>query len=372
MKQVISIALLFIVMVGCKKEGCTDSTADNYDKKAKKDDQSCEYTTAYRTDMLRTIGNEIIIPRYQHWNNQVTQLETDFNTFKSTPNTAMLQALKQSHKNAWVAWQQCSVFEFGPAENVSLRASINTYPTDTTGIENNITNGNYDLTSFLNIDRKGFPALDYLFKYSDPAVLGSNTDRLQYVEDVIQDIKTNSNSVYNAWISTDGNYIESFVNANGTDVSSSLSLLVNQFNYDYELLKNAKLGIPLGKPLTTPMPEMAESYYGGYSATLAKERLVTLFELYKGVDQNSVDQISFNDYIVYLGNNSLSNDIVTQFEVAIEALNEVNDPLTDALKNNYSVVDAAYEEIQKLVTYIKTDMATEMEVSITYQDGDGD
>ena len=37
-------AMLF-VLTGCKKEGCTDSTATNYDADAKKDDGSCTYST---------------------------------------------------------------------------------------------------------------------------------------------------------------------------------------------------------------------------------------------------------------------------------------------------------------------------------------
>lgn len=43
-------ASLFMMLIGstlpftsCKKEGCTDSAATNYDSEAKKDDQSCTY-----------------------------------------------------------------------------------------------------------------------------------------------------------------------------------------------------------------------------------------------------------------------------------------------------------------------------------------
>ena len=39
-------ALAVLVMLGlpsCKKKGCTDPSALNYDSKAKKDDGSCEY-----------------------------------------------------------------------------------------------------------------------------------------------------------------------------------------------------------------------------------------------------------------------------------------------------------------------------------------
>lgn len=45
---ILSIPLLTVLLsaplfTACKKEGCTDETALNYDEKAKKDDGSCEY-----------------------------------------------------------------------------------------------------------------------------------------------------------------------------------------------------------------------------------------------------------------------------------------------------------------------------------------
>lgn len=52
MKKTIKILSLILVVSGivltnsgCKREGCTDPTATNYDSKAKKDDGSCTYTT---------------------------------------------------------------------------------------------------------------------------------------------------------------------------------------------------------------------------------------------------------------------------------------------------------------------------------------
>ena len=35
-----------LFLVGCKKEGCTNSAATNYDKKAKEDNNTCEYTVS--------------------------------------------------------------------------------------------------------------------------------------------------------------------------------------------------------------------------------------------------------------------------------------------------------------------------------------
>lgn len=42
----VMVASLTLGTVSCKKEGCTDETATNYDSKAKKDDGSCEFTDA--------------------------------------------------------------------------------------------------------------------------------------------------------------------------------------------------------------------------------------------------------------------------------------------------------------------------------------
>jgi hypothetical protein len=43
MKKFFLPLLIGIVIVSCKKEGCTDSSAVNYNEKAKKDNGSCEY-----------------------------------------------------------------------------------------------------------------------------------------------------------------------------------------------------------------------------------------------------------------------------------------------------------------------------------------
>lgn len=72
MKKGFLFALLStVVLVSCKKEGCTDPTALNYDENAKKDNNSCTYdnpllepvtTTEYLTlDTAYTSQNEMVI-----------------------------------------------------------------------------------------------------------------------------------------------------------------------------------------------------------------------------------------------------------------------------------------------------------------------
>ena len=43
--KILLIAISVIVATGCKKKGCTDPTAINYNIEAEKDDNSCKYNT---------------------------------------------------------------------------------------------------------------------------------------------------------------------------------------------------------------------------------------------------------------------------------------------------------------------------------------
>ena len=68
-------------------------------------------------------------------------------------------------------------------------------------------------------------------------------------------------NVRSSWTSYKG----TFVASTGTETTSAFSLLINEFNKDYELSKNAKLGIPLGKQsLGIQLPEYIEARYSGY------------------------------------------------------------------------------------------------------------
>ena len=74
---------------------------------------------------------------------------------------------------------------------IGFSAALGTFPADTTQIENNITNGGYNLAVAANIDAIGFDALDFLF-YGNDAFnkLTGSAARRQYVTDVIAKMKS--------------------------------------------------------------------------------------------------------------------------------------------------------------------------------------
>ena len=337
-----------------------------------------------RAAMLENIGINIILPNYVSLSEKMNLLQQSATDFTAAPDNAKLIALQTAFKNAYLSWQKCSAFEFGPAMQVSLRMSVNIFPTDSVQIQSNITTGSYDLETAANSDARGFPAMDFLLHKRN----GNNAEVLErfttnsnaqawkdYVIALVNDTKSLVDAVKNNWEPTSGNYLATFISNDGTDVGSSLGELVNQLNYDYEQLKNARIGIPAGKQtLGVALPEKCEAYYAGYSVDLALEQINAIKNLYLGA--GNVDGVGLDEYLIALdakhGSGQLSDAIKTQLDLAIAALQNVPDPLSETVVSNPTIVNTAYTEIQKQVVLFKTDMPSALSVLITYQDGDGD
>jgi predicted lipoprotein len=183
-----------------------------------------------------------------------------------------------------------------------------------------------------------------------------------------------------AWESSEGNYRAEFIDKQGTDIGSSLGEAVNQFIFNYELLKNPKIGIPLGvKTLGEPLEKQVEAYYAGYSLELAKAQIAASENFFRGRtedDVEGIDGIGLDDYLLALGDRyqsgELAQSILDQYAAATAALNAIPAPLSQAILDETELVQKAYEELQRMVVLIKTDLSSALSISITYQDNDGD
>ncbi|RFZ89968.1 hypothetical protein D0C36_23715 [Mucilaginibacter conchicola] len=321
-----------------------------------------------KTAMLTNYADNLIIPAYTTLQTQVGLLETAVNTFLSTPNTTNQAALKPVFKETWLKYQNVSVDQFGPAETALLSNFLNTFPTDSAVVEGNIGKGTYSLTSNASINQQGFPALDYLL--FNPHALtdfsANAANRKKYVQDVLAALKTRVGTVLDGW---KGSYRATFIGNTKSDSGSPIAFLVNQFAFEMDQLKGPRIGWPYGKQSAGVMyPKNTEGFYSGISIALATENLSALKRMFNGNGSGK----GMSDYLVALKQQKLSNDVMSQFDKAINSLKAIPDPYPTAMTNNKTQIDAAYREIQILLTLIKTDVASQTGVRITYQDTDGD
>lgn len=357
LKMSIPVVVAGMLFSSCKKEPGDDGKV-NFDRKA----------------MLVNWADNILLPAYTDLEMKVNMFHHSADSLASQETQASLDLCRQRFKEAYLAFQKIKAFETGPSADISFRAMANTYPTDTAKVLMNGSKTNYELNSTVNIDAKGFPALDYLLFSHHGQLLQDDSLQL-YLTRVIDNIHQMIFSIRAGW---DNGYRNDFVNASGTDIGSSLGGLVNAINKDYELIKNAKIGFPAGKKtLGKPFPKTCEAYYSGISLDLAEANIEAIHHFYQGIYfDRSQNGPSLQDYLEALDakhqDAALDQVIDDQFRTALDALRAVPGPFSEAVISYKTEVDAAYLEIQRNVVLLKTDLPSAMGVLITYQDNDGD
>ncbi|MEM9078113.1 MAG: imelysin family protein [Bacteroidota bacterium] len=366
---------------GDDTENPTDDTSMTDDDGGISDDDGASVTFD-RGAMLTNWADNIILPSYNSFLGIFGAFQSDFDTFQGDINETNLRLLRATWIDAYRSWQFISMFEIGPAEENGLRLNINTYPTDFDLIDDNIATGTYDLNLPSNRDTKGFPALDYLLNgvaASDSEIVAIFADAstgnayITYVEDVLNDIETRVTAVRDAWQS---GYRDTFVANDGSSATASVDRYVNDFIFYYEkFLRAGKMGIPLGVFTGNQVPNTVEAFfYPELSNQLFQDGLNAVQDFFNGVEfgtENTGESLA--TYLTTLGEESLRDDILGQFESARTAV-EGLEPFRTELETNNPAADmfAAYDEVQRAVSLLKVDMVSAMSIAIDFVDADGD
>ena len=338
--------------------------------------------------MLENYADEIIVPRLSGLSLSLILLESSTQEFISNPSIGLLNEVRIFYGTAYSQYQECSAFTFGPGliSGVPFTERFNTFPTNVSEINQNISNSNSVETSVKS--SVGFPALDYLL-FIEPGTSNDDvlalyttdalvTERQAYLLDLTTELKTTAVAIEQAWLSSGGNYAAQFISNTGTAEGTSIGQLVNAMNFDFETLKNFKFKIPLGKfNGGVVLPEKVEAYYAGGSALLARSQVEAFKKLFNGSTEANSNGIGLYEYLLCLeteGSNGtfLADEISGQFDVIQDAVNAISDPMSDALVSDFATVDNAYLQMQMMVPKIKYEMSSALGVQINYQDNDGD
>jgi uncharacterized protein len=342
-------------------------------------DNSCA-TNFDQSAFLSNIANNIITPWYDSLKLQVDALSLAVANFNASPSQQTLDVARSAYRNAGLIWQKAMIFEFGPADEVQLRSSLNNFPVFEGRLEYAAQGGKYKLEVDSFSYTRGFPAIDYLLyagAADDAGIIAlfdtdSNAQiRRNFLTAVMAQIKGKTDAVHSGWAT----YKSTFIATIGVSTGSPISLLVNQLNQNYELFKNNKLGNPVGAKVSyIPSPDKVEAKHSGLSLDFAMASLHGTYELFMGKDGSG-----FDDYIAAGGSEKdgqpLQNVIINQFNTITASLEALRpETLNGAIQTNFNAVKTAYGQAQNQVVYLKTDLPSVLCISITYVDNtdDGD
>lgn len=321
-----------------------------------------------RAAMFQNMATNVILPSYASFAEKLSSFQGAFDAFKSTSSEANLAALRSAFDQVYLSWQQCAPYEFGPAASVGLRLTVNTFPADTNRVHTLLGMDDYDLAMSSNSAAKGLPALDFVLFQLNPDRL-SEAMTQDFIQQNIVMMSGALTSVEEEWKQS---YQDEFQTSLGSDVGSSLGSFVNAVNQDFELLKNANVGIPLGKKtLGIIQPEKVEALFSAQSLPLLIQHLQSLKIAFNGNTGLGLDD-HLDALDATYGTRSLSDAIQMGFDDAIASAEAIEGDLFEAIAQSPSQVEDLHSKLQNLVVLLKTDMPSQLGVQITYQDNDGD
>ncbi len=338
-----------------------------------------------RTAMLVNWADNIIIPGYEQFVLDATNLSSNSGIFSQTLSIEDLELLRTVYKEAYVTFQKVAMFEIGQAETLRFRDRMNTYPTNISEIEDLISTGNPDFSLPSTNDAQGFPAIDYMLYgvgENDTEILDFYTTHpnAEKNRDFLNALTTNvfvlARNVRDSWI---GDFRDDFVANDGAAANASVDKLTNDFIFYYEKsLRAGKIGIPAGVFSNGPLPNTVEALYAqDFSKTLALEALNASEGFFRGRSFNgSQTEPSYVAYLNFLNTikngEDLSGLITAQFATAKNSLNTLDASFENQIQTDNSKMLQAYDELQRNVILLKVDMLQALSINVDFVDADGD
>ena len=362
---------LTLIFTACSNRsgGSEDESSDNFDRGA----------------MLVNWADNIIVPAYTSFNSKTMELKAKTTDFTSNPTIEKLQDLRATWVDAYISFQNVSMFEIGKAEELRFRNRLNVYPTDVPQIEGFITNGNYNLDLPSTIDAQGFPALDYMINglgNDDIEILSFYTTNnkadsyKQYLQTLSETISSLTNEVLTSW---SAGYRDVFVSNTASSASGAVDKFTNAYILYYEKsLRAGKVGIPAGVYSNGVLPQNVEAFYKkDISKKLLLEAIDATYNFFNGKSFNgNTNGPSFKSYLDYLNTikngENLSALMNNQFTTIRNKASELNPNFVLQIETDNSKLEETFDELQRNVVLMKVDMVQAMNIAIDYVDADGD
>lgn len=324
--------------------------------------------------MLTDVADRVIIPSYDVLWANVSALQAKVDAFTASPDEANLDSCKKWWVAVATSWQDAVTFNFGPAEGLygTLAENVATFPASATKIEAYVAAGDTTQNNF-DRDSRGIYGAEYLL-YHSPATEYVGSSRGAYLRSVVRRLLSEISEVRTAW---KNGYRDEFISRNGTDAGSGTSLLFNHLNISFELLKNYKLALPLGKRAgqTTSEPTRVEAYYSGISKQLMDKHYDAVMRLWYGKTASGEKILGFMDYLMTVsGGQRLIDDTKVQDQAIVRELETLGTTmiLSETITTAPTTLEPLYTEMFKLTRFIKSEMSSLLGISITYSSGDGD
>ncbi|MEN0060447.1 MAG: imelysin family protein [Bdellovibrio sp.] len=369
--------------------------------------------------MLINIGTQVLAKATESLTQQVPALKNSLDRYctalQNGGNADREASLaKADWERVMLAYHEIEAAPFGPLleqnrfliDNLYSWPYLNTCAIDKKVVENLQTPVN---VSSLIFNMRGLGAVEYLLfegslksscnPRANPEMAQWNnresalkkTDRCLFARALAQDIEDKARLLHSRWAVEQGNFTLSLVNGSlYSDEKKALNALTDALAH-IEVLKDAKLGRPLGRHkdcTEDKCPRDVEHIYSGLSLASAEAQLKGFKAIFTGSYQSHSTAFGIDDLLIKAGREDVANNVVAALNKALASLQtaqvqgslqEQADLMDSSLCKSTSMTDrkeeicAVHADVREVAFLLKTQVlaALALRAPPTHQ-GDND
>ena len=330
------------------------------------DDKSTPPETQFDAGpLLETAAVHVIFATYADLDARAEDLGGAVGTLADNKNEANLAAAREAWREARTPWEQSESFLFGPVATQGIDPSIDSWPVNVNDLEAVLSSGSVLTREFvdgLEGTLKGFHTIEYLlFGESGAREASTLTPReLEYLEAVTASFAGATHQLAVAWSPSGGNYVAQLADAGETgsvyvSQKAGVQVLVTGMISIADEVANGKIN----DPYSARDPVLEESRFSANSLADFADNIRSLQNLYLGQYGGHADEGVAS--LVAHFDPALDGRLRAEIEAAIEGINQVPPPFSQAIFTNGTAIEAAQEKVRRVQQTLEEDVASLLE-----------
>jgi predicted lipoprotein len=345
------------------------------------------------SEIIMDIGEGVIIPTYQGMADATGKLLATVTVLADGNLTrSNLEAAQSAWYEARKYWESSEGFLWGPIDTEGFDPKLDDWPVNKVDLDNILADQSVDLGNQGVIDQlettvKGFHTIEYiLFNdgtgnedtagcgaaeagteacYNNILAALANPRRIEYLHGIAVNVDTVANQTIDAWLASDGNFIEQVVSAGkGSTLYPSQSAMLEEVVQGMIGIADEVAAGKLGDPFGAGNPLTVESKFSGNSLTDFQFNIRSLRNLYCGRESIGTESAvsacgtSGNSGlagVVSENDNALHQEVLAAIDAAVMAIADIPGPYYKAVEASTSD-PALAQTIQKAIDAVKNVM----------------
>jgi len=330
-----------------------------------------------KEEVLESLANGFALTQFMDFQGRASDLETAIASFCEAPTEETWVPAQKAWKEARITQKRFQIIQFGPIKEYPLRLGplLDTWPVNEAAIETLVEEESpltQEAFESKGSKHRGMPVLEYLLWTGEPdtwSAMASDGRRCEVLQAVAKDLVFNGNRLVTSWeedwipqltgVDPEGQY---------KTLDDAMDEWVNRMAFTVENIRINKLEKPAGYPKeNSPKPDVLESPYSDHSLEDAIVALEGVALVWAGDESLGTEGVS-----TLVNSLSLRLNMNEALENAKDALSQIPAPLSESIETGYGPIMEARTALKDLQGLLQGEVASQVGVKLSFNDGDGD